>query len=283
MLAATIKRINNSVQHIRFKIEKHKLIMLTTPLKHFNEDIERAKALKNFANGLANNELKRDIFRASWMTAVGAFDAYYCDAYGDLLSRTFRAKKAQSGVSLPNKLNSITVPIPVVLANDLSGGWAWRMIARDLIEKDNVLSINKVKNLFNVFFRNGHKLFTDDGAPLIRWINKQQNAHRLFGFLRSQYRAAGVGTPKAAMRKAALEKLKERLGMILQRRHDCIHNCDRPKSAITRKHMTYRYVTSVILDLEYVVNCCHEDFLTEFPVFLTDLGFSSVTRNSVGA
>ena len=38
----------------------------------------------------------------------------------------------------------------------------------------------------------------------------------------------------------------------------------------------------VITDVEYIVNRCHEDLLTEFPNFLINLGFNAVTRNSVG-
>lgn len=145
-------------------------MILQTPIKHFAEDIERARNLRVHAEGLPVGELRWDVFRSSWMIAVGAFDAYFCDAYGDLLARSFRAKQMQQDIELPKRMNNITVPIPVVLDQDLSGGWAWRMIARDLIEKDNVLSIQKVKSLFNVFFRSSHKLFTADGQPLERWI-----------------------------------------------------------------------------------------------------------------
>src|SRR5688572_4511757 len=119
-------------------------MILQTPINHFSQDIQRAKNLRTYAEGLATGTIKNDILRASWMIAVGALDAYFCDAYGDLLARTFRAKKAQPAVELPKKMKNITVPIPVILDNTLNGGWAWRMIARDLIEKDNVLSVNKI-------------------------------------------------------------------------------------------------------------------------------------------
>lgn len=257
-------------------------MILQTPISHFDEDIRRARDLRQHAETLPPGELRRDIFRASWMTAVGAFDAYFCDAYGDLLARTFRAKMAQPGVELPKKMKNITVPIPIVLTNDLSGGWAWRMIARDLIEKDNVLSIKKVKDLFNMFFRNTHKLFTSNGAPLDRWIERQQVMQRLFGFQRTAYRQA-VGVAKSNLKKSAIDKIESRLGMIFQRRHDCIHNCDRPKTAILNRHITPDYVRGVTVDIEYIVHRCQEDLITEFPIFLTGLGFNAVTRNGVGA
>lgn len=77
--------------------------------------------------------------------------------------------------------------------------------------------------------------------------------------------------------------MEERLTMIFQRRHDCIHNCDRPKIAVVNRNMTPTYVRDVITDIEYIVNRCQEDLVTEFPIFLTNLGFNAVTRNSVGA
>lgn len=73
-------------------------MILQTAINHFNEDIQRAKELKNFADGLAAGTIKDDILRAAWMMGVGALDAYFCDAYGDLLARTFRAKKGQPNV-----------------------------------------------------------------------------------------------------------------------------------------------------------------------------------------
>lgn len=212
--------------------------------------------------------------------AVGALDAYFCDAYGDLIARTFRAKRAQPGIELPKKMNNITVPIPVVLNNDLNGGWAWRMIARDLIEKDNVLSVSKIKDLFNVFFRDNHKLFNAEGAPLNRWIERQQTMNRLFGFQRTEYRQA-VGPVKSALKKSAIKQMDERLSMIFQRRHDCIHNCDRPKVAVVNRSITPNYVKDVITDIEYIVQRCQEDFISEFPIFLTGIGCSATTRNTV--
>lgn len=257
-------------------------MILQTPINHFNEDIQRAKDLRVYADGILAGTIKNDILRAAWMLAVGSLDAYFCDAYGDLLARTFRAKRAQPAIELPKKMKNITVPIPVVLDNNLDGGWAWRMIARNLIEKDNVLSVTKIKDLFNVFFREGHKLFNSDGAPLHRWIERQQTMNRLFGFQRTQYRKANLPA-KSVLRKSAIKQLEERMSMIFQRRHDCIHNCDRPKTAVVDRNITSTYVRDVISDIEYIVKRCQEDLVTEFPIFLTDLGFNAVTRNSVGS
>jgi hypothetical protein len=256
-------------------------MILQTPINHFIEDIQRAKNILTHAAGLPAGPVKNDILRASWMMAVGSLDAYFCDAYGDLLARTFRAKIAQPAVELPAKMKTIKVPIPVILNNTLNDGWLWRMIARDLIEKDNVLAIKKITELFNVFFRSSHKLFTANGAPLDRWIMRQQSMHRIFGFTRTNYRRA-TGTIKSNLKKNALDHMMERFEIIFQRRHDCIHNCDRPKTAIQGRNITASYITNVIIDIEYLVNRCQEDFIIEFPIFLTSLGFNAVTRNSVG-
>ncbi|MFM2386940.1 MAG: hypothetical protein RL660_1697 [Bacteroidota bacterium] len=256
-------------------------MILQTAINHFNEDIQRAKDLNSYAAGLAEGTIRNDILRTAWMMAVGSLDAYFCDAYGDLVARTFRAKRSEPGIQLPSKMKSIMVPIPVVLDNDLTSGWLWRMIARDLIEKDNVLSVKKIKELFNVFFRDTHKLFTANGVPLDRWITRQQSMHRLFGFNRTAYRQA-TGQARVALRKAAIEHMEVRLSVIFQRRHDCIHNCDRPLIAVNNRNITPPYVRNVIEDVEYIIIRCQEDVLTEFPKFLTALGFSAVTRNSVG-
>lgn len=243
-------------------------MILQTPINHFEQDILRAKNLVGHAAGLPAGVIREDVLRSAWMMAVGSLDAYFCDAYGDLLARTFRAKKSQPAVSLPPKLKSLKVPIPVVLDNNLNDGWLWRMIARGLIEKDNVLAISKITDLFNVFFRKGHKLFTSDGAPLDRWIMRQQSRHRLFGFQRTIYRRT-TGTAKANLKHQALEHMESRFTTIFQRRHDCIHNCDRPKVAVQRSNITPTYIRDVIDDIEYIVHRCQEEFISEFPIFLT--------------
>jgi hypothetical protein len=84
------------------------------------------------------------------MMAVGASDAYFCDAYGDLLARALRAKSIQPGVQIPDRLNNLKVPVITVLSGTHEG-WRWRMAARELIEKENVLALKKIRELFNHF------------------------------------------------------------------------------------------------------------------------------------
>ena len=70
--------------------------MPQTALRHFQEDIKRARALVRHAAGLAcpsdaERLLRDDVLRSAWMFAVGALDAYFCDAYTDLVATTINA------------------------------------------------------------------------------------------------------------------------------------------------------------------------------------------------
>src|SRR5205085_2858803 len=127
-------------------------MFLNTPKRHFEEDLSRARKILAHARTLNPDVLQHDVLRAAWMMAVGASDAYFCDAYGDLLARTLRAKGIETAVVIPDRLNNLKVPVIAVLRGTHEG-WRWRMAARELIEKENVLSLDKIRNLFNHFFR----------------------------------------------------------------------------------------------------------------------------------
>lgn len=63
--------------------------MPATALQHFQEDIGRARAIVSHADPLprgtpAEQLLRADLLRSAWMFAVGALDAFFCDAYPDL-------------------------------------------------------------------------------------------------------------------------------------------------------------------------------------------------------
>jgi len=199
-------------------------MIIVTALSHFDEDIRRSKAILSHAKNQHDGELKDDLARSSWMMAVGALDAYFCDAYGDLIARTLRAKQLQSSGLLPPKLKTLKVPALVVLDNNDNKGWMWRMVARDLIEKDNVLSIEKIKNLFSVFFRDGEKIFAANSSPLENWISHKKSKVRLFGITSAKFRKITAKKDIAEQKKKSLEHLEKRFEKIFQRRHDCIHN-----------------------------------------------------------
>ena len=249
--------------------------MLATAEAHFNDDISRATALGTHATLQPPGVLRDDILRASWMMAVGASDAYFCDAYADLITRTLQAKQLQPAVQIPDRLSKLKVPVVAVI-RQAHGGWRWRMAARELIEDESVLSLEEIKGLFNHFFRKTHKLL--NVATLEPWILHADSKMRRFGITATRYRALPAADQSKA-REHALGHFNDYYDDIFQRRHDCIHNCDRPKNAV--QPVTHTKVQKVIEDVVFLVRRCHESFLNEYPHYLTTLGFSAVTRNHV--
>jgi len=64
--------------------------MPTTARKHFGEDMKRARAvlLLGQREAPSDADLASDLARSSVVFAVGALDAYLCDAFVDVLART---------------------------------------------------------------------------------------------------------------------------------------------------------------------------------------------------
>jgi hypothetical protein len=209
------------------------------------------------------------------MMAVGACDAYFSDAYGDLISRTLRAKDLQASVVIEGPLKNLRIPVIAVL-RQARGGWRWRMAARELVEKENVLSLEKIRDLFNQFFRPGHKLLNPD--TIGDWIVNPAARSRFFGLTAAQFRALR-GTQKNAAAKKALQHFDLHFRVIFQRRNDCIHNCDRPKVAIQGIRLSE--VDKRIEDVEFLVSRCHDSFIREFPIYLIAIGCNPATRNQV--
>ena len=70
--------------------------MPTTALNHFNQDVARTRAIVAHADPLPRTNpteqmVRSDLLRSAWMFAVGAFDAYFCDAYTDAVAATLAA------------------------------------------------------------------------------------------------------------------------------------------------------------------------------------------------
>jgi len=258
--------------------------MPTTPKTHFDEDIARAASLVGVASGLpAMNDAERltrdDVLRSAWMFAVGAMDAYFCDAYVSALTKTLRAKQIQPTANLPTFVRSIRIPIGSILASYTSRpNWRWRMAARQMMAKDNVLSLDKVKKLFNPFFRDNQKLF---GGVVDAWIALPGATAHLFGTTAAAYGAVAPGRAKTDARNAALKAMTRRLATLIQRRHDCIHNCDRPKTA-PKPIGNPGSVRNVIRDIRFSVGNCNTHIDTEFGVFLRGIGCNPVTMNALG-
>jgi hypothetical protein len=113
-----------------------------TALQHFQEDILRAKAIIAHADPLTRGtieekRLRSDLFRSAWMFAVGALDAYFCDAYTDLIAATVSSKSRQPAISLPDFFYEIKFPIRAILEEYDNPNWRWRMAARKMMEREN--------------------------------------------------------------------------------------------------------------------------------------------------
>ncbi|MBS7422324.1 hypothetical protein KIE16_04925 [Pseudomonas syringae] len=245
--------------------------MLGTAKQHFQEDISRASALLDHARTCNESVLRDDVMRASWMMAVGACDAYFSDAYADLIARTLNAKDLQPAVELPDRLNKLKVPVIAVIRK--TSGWRWRMAARELIEDENVLSLDKIRQLFNQFCRKGYKPISKE--TIASWLLHKEAKSRLFGITKTSYR--GLNPAQQDKKKGEMvEHFSEFFKSIFQRRHDCIHNCDRPKMALLS--ISDRVLEKRIEDITFLVDRCHDTLLVEFPEYLKEMGFSGAVR-----
>lgn len=250
--------------------------ILLTARKHFEDDIKRATSLRKCTKVQTDVGLTDDILRASWMMAVGAADAYFCDAYGDLISRTLRAIELQPEITIPDRLMKLRIPVVAVVQGG-QDGWRWRMASRELIEDESVLSLNKIRELFGQFFSSRSKrvLRHDTIKP---WLMHQDARVRCFGITPAKYRNLSQKRQKQA-RSEAMKKFEGRFEMIFQHRHDCIHNCDRPK--VKPQPIAAETVRKIAEDIQFLVTRMHETLREEFPTYLKHLGFSGVTRNRV--
>lgn len=92
---------------------------------------------------------------------------------------------------------------------------------------------------------------------------------------------AKTSQDKHAAREAAIDQLEERFRTIFQRRHDCIHNCDRPRM-MPQPLERSGTVLKVIYDVEFLVNRCDEHINSEFREFLVGVGCSAATIARAG-
>lgn len=206
------------------------------------------------------------------MFAVGALDAYFCDAYTDLIAATASSKSRQPSITLPEWVYEVKFPLRAILEDYDNENWRWRMAARKMMERENVISLAAIQTLFNKFFRRGHRFFRD---TLDTWMSRPDARTRLFGVSPSDYNAK-TDPDKHAAREAAIDQFEERFRAIFQRRHDCIHNCDRPRWS-PRPLERGGTVLKVIQDIEFLVHRCDEHINVEFRQFLVDAGCLTLT------
>src|SRR5438067_2320 len=163
-----------------------------TAFNHFQQDIGRARAIVAHADPLpqgtaAEQLLRDDLLRGAWMFGVGALDASFCDAYTDIVAATIIAKSRHAALALPEFFHDIRFPVRAILepyANNIN--WRWRMAARKMMERENVLSLSTVQTLFNKFFGNGQRFFRD---VLPTWIVHPGSRRRVFGITAARFNA----------------------------------------------------------------------------------------------
>lgn len=256
--------------------------MPLTALLHFVDDIQRAQAIVTHADTLPlvtdqDRRLKSDLLRSAWMFAVGALDAYFCDAYTDVIAAMAISKSRQPAMSLPEWAYDIKFPLRAVIEEYDNSNWKWRMAARKMMRRESVLRLSTIETLFNKFFRKRNKFFRD---LLDLWMSRPDAKIRLFGILPKDYVALSV-SDKTDARVKAVDQFEERFDTIFQRRHDCIHNCDRPKVS-PQPLDKCGTVLKVIHDIEFLVRRCDEHINTEFRQFLLDVGCSTTIIAQAG-
>jgi hypothetical protein len=256
--------------------------MPATALHHFDEDIARSRAILAHADRQPSTTadeqmLRSDLLRSAWMFAVGAMDAYFCDAYTDIVAATASSKSRQPAITLPEWAYDIKIPIRAVLEEYDYANWRWRMAARKMMERENVISLSAIQTPFNKFFRKGHRLFRD---LLDAWISRPDSRIRLFGVSRTDYQAMNDGDRHKA-REVAIEQFEDRFRAIFQRRHDCIHNCDRPRRS-PQPLDKGGTVLKVIQDVDYLVRRCDDHINAEFREFLAGVGCNAATVAQAG-
>jgi hypothetical protein len=257
--------------------------MPKTALAHFQHDLSRARAIVAHADPLprrnpAEDLLRSDLLRSAWMFAVGALDAYFCDAHADLIAATLIAKNRQPSIVLPEFFLEIRLPVRAILEPYERENWRWRMAARRLMERESVLKLSSIQQLFNKFFRRGHRFFLE---LLPHWIADPESKKRLFGITRRAFTALATPSDRRNAAQDALGQFERRYGVILQRRHDCIHNCDRPRIS-PQPLAAAGEVTKVVQDVEFLVTRCNDHINTEFREFLLGIGCPPATVSQVG-
>jgi hypothetical protein len=188
----------------------------TTARQHFDEDIARAAAIIAQADLLPRtNDTERllhsDLLRAGWMFAVGALDAYFCDAYTDIVAATANSKSRQSNVVLPRWVLEIQIPIRAVLEVYNNPNWRWRMAAREMMKRQTVISLAKIEALFNKFLSDRIGFFKDDLFD--SWMSHADAKVRLFGVLPAAYQGM-TAIEKRNARKIARAQFRERFESI---------------------------------------------------------------------
>ena len=211
--------------------------------------------------------LKKRFAAHAWMFAIGAMDAYFCDAYTDIVAASIISKNRHPAMVLPDFFYKIKFPIRTIVEWYSNENWRWRSPGR-MMDNENVLSIQTVKEFFNKFFHRP-SLFQGSAHSAMDCSRRcdettiRDNEHRLRGF--------AADSDRRAASEIARDWLDNRLEKIIQRRHDCIHNCDRSRVSPQALKLAGT-VAKVIEDVEFLVKRCNEHINSEFREFLVRCG-----------
>ena len=183
-----------------------------------------------------------DVGRVAVGFGVGALDAYLCDAFSDTLARCLKSCR-RNRHALPAGYRKLELPIgPLMTDYAVRQNWGLRMAARALMERDNLLQLARLKDLFNPALPAGGKLWHDLAQEFVNLDRK-----RLAGIKRSEYGALS-GQARADGPKRVSAAVLRRIGEIVQRRHDVVHNCDRPRTA--KQPLSLSKAKTMLTDVE---------------------------------
>ena len=175
------------------------------------------------------DRLCEDFRLSSVALAVGALDAYLCDAYVDCLTAVLRAYTQGQWVgALPASYSKQMLPAGEILSSTRQHRplWRVRMATRKVMEKDNMLSLSRLEDCFNGILPNNQKLWLDF-VPVLAAHNRARLTRHIAEDL------VGLAVDDLILAKKQIAAaVKARLGTTIQIRHDWIHNCGRPKNAI---------------------------------------------------
>lgn len=217
--------------------------MPATARAHFDDDVSRAWSLHTLALATepTDRPLALDLGRVSVAFGVGALDSYLCDAFTDTLARCLRSCR-QRGRAVPAGYAKLELPIgPLLTDYAVRNNWGLRMASRALMERDNLLQLRRLQKLFNPALPSGQRLWADLAPQFV-----DLDRVRLTGFRKADYRRL-TGKAKSEGPKKVSGAVLAGMGVIVQRRHDVVHNCDRPRSA--KQNITLAMAQKMLTDI----------------------------------
>lgn len=211
-----------------------KVVAATSYGKHFVDDVGRARAILDLAKrNDVKEDVKRDLRLSAIALAVGAMDAYFCDAYSDCLASVFQAAnrnnpRLKEGV--PEAYCRVELPAGALLAKTHAKRplWAIRIAAKKYMDKRNMLEVDFFSSALNPILPKEKQLWRSAMPEIMKRTNKD-----LTGVESKRADSLGINELKAA-----IGKMKKELKKLVQLRHNWIHNCGRRRYAIEPYYST---------------------------------------------